>query len=214
MTVTDDIAAICVSRPTNPTGNVLTDEEIARLSDLAKSHGIPLIIDNAYGAPFPNIIFTDAKPVWDEHIILTLSLSKIGLPGTRTGIVIANPKIAAAVASMSAIIGLANPNIGQAIAQPLVEKIGNALVVEMKGDLGVMHADLTKVRQCLFNLLSNAAKFTEHGTITLTVGGPHLPAPSPSIGRGGDMATVVELGSPLPALGEGPGVRASPSLAL
>ena len=119
--VTDDIAAICVSRPTNPTGNVLTDEEIARLSDLAKSHGIPLIIDNAYGAPFPNIIFTDAKPVWDEHIILTLSLSKIGLPGTRTGIVVAHPKIAAAMASMSAVIGLANPNIGQAIALPLVE---------------------------------------------------------------------------------------------
>lgn len=119
--VTADIAAICVSRPTNPTGNVLTDEEIARLSDLAKSHGIPLIIDNAYGAPFPNIIFTDAKPVWDEHVILTLSLSKIGLPGTRTGIVVAHPKIAAAMASMSAVIGLANPNIGQAIALPLVE---------------------------------------------------------------------------------------------
>ena len=119
--VTDDIAAICVSRPTNPTGNVLTDGEISRLSDLAKRHGIPLIIDNAYGAPFPNIIFTDAKPVWEEHIILTLSLSKIGLPGTRTGIVVAHPRIAAAMASMSSIIGLANPNIGQAIALPLVE---------------------------------------------------------------------------------------------
>lgn len=119
--VTDDIAAICVSRPTNPTGNVLTDEEIARLSALAKKHGIPLIIDNAYGAPFPNIIFTEAQPVWEEHIILTLSLSKIGLPGTRTGIVVAHPKIAAAMASMSAVVGLANPNIGQTIALPLIE---------------------------------------------------------------------------------------------
>lgn len=119
--VTDDIAAICVSRPTNPTGNVLTDGEIKRLSDLAKAHDIPLIIDNAYGAPFPNIIFTDATPVWDEHIILTLSLSKIGLPGTRTGIVVAHPKIAAAMASMSSVVGLANPNIGQAIARPLIE---------------------------------------------------------------------------------------------
>lgn len=119
--VTDDIAAICVSRPTNPTGNVLTDGEIARLSDLAKAHGIPLIIDNAYGAPFPNVIFTEATPVWDEHIILTLSLSKIGLPGTRTGIVVAHPKVASAVAAMSSIVGLSNPNIGQAIVRPMIE---------------------------------------------------------------------------------------------
>ncbi|MGE9269633.1 MAG: valine--pyruvate transaminase [Verrucomicrobiales bacterium] len=117
----DDVAAICVSRPTNPTGNVLTDGEVERLSELAKEKGIPLIIDNAYGAPFPNIIFGEATPVWDEHIILTLSLSKIGLPGTRTGIVIAHPKIAAAMASMSSVVGLANPNIGQAIARPLIE---------------------------------------------------------------------------------------------
>ena len=120
LVVDDDIAAICVSRPTNPTGNVLTDEEISRLSDLAKEHNIPLIIDNAYGAPFPNIIFTEATPVWNEDTILTLSLSKIGLPGTRTGIVIANEKIAAAVSSMSAIVGLANGNIGQAIMEPLI----------------------------------------------------------------------------------------------
>ncbi len=69
--ITPDIAAICASRPTNPTGNVLTDEEIARLSALAKRHGIPLIIDNAYGAPFPGIIFEPATPFWEPHVILT-----------------------------------------------------------------------------------------------------------------------------------------------
>lgn len=119
--ITDDIAAICVSRPTNPTGNVLTDEEMARLSMLASTHHIPLIVDNAYGAPFPNIIFTDAQPLWNEQMILTLSLSKLGLPGTRTGIVIASPEIASAVANMSAIVGLANPNLGQAIVKPMIE---------------------------------------------------------------------------------------------
>jgi valine--pyruvate aminotransferase len=118
--VTPDIAAICASRPTNPTGNVLTDDEIARLSAIAKSKGIPLIIDNAYGAPFPGIIFADATPYWDKHVVLTYSLSKIGLPGTRTGIVIGPPEIIRALGSMSAIAGLSNPNIGQQITLPLI----------------------------------------------------------------------------------------------
>src|SRR4029079_8705451 len=56
-----------------------------------------------------------------------------------------------------------------AIVQPLVDKNANTLVVQTPDDLGSMHADLTKVRQALFNLLSNAAKFTDRGTITLRV---------------------------------------------
>lgn len=119
--ITPDIAAICASRPTNPTGNVLTDDETSHLSDLAKQHGIPLIIDNAYGAPFPGIIFTDATPFWEPHVVLTFSLSKLGLPGTRTGIVIGPPEIIRALGSMSAIAGLSNPNIGQQITLPLVK---------------------------------------------------------------------------------------------
>jgi valine--pyruvate aminotransferase len=119
--VTPDIAAICASRPTNPTGNVLTDDEIARLSAIAKQHNIPLIIDNAYGAPFPGIIFAEATPFWENHVVLTFSLSKIGLPGTRTGIVIGPPEIIRALGSMSAIAGLSNPNIGQQITLPLIQ---------------------------------------------------------------------------------------------
>ena len=117
----DDIAAICVSRPTNPSGNVLTDDEIERLREIAREQSIPLIIDNAYGAPFPNVIFSDVTPVWDEGMILTLSLSKIGLPGTRTGIVVAGKEICRQVSSMTSIVGLANANIGQEILRPLVE---------------------------------------------------------------------------------------------
>lgn len=116
-----DIAAIAVSRPTNPTGNVLTDDEVRQLSDLAQAHGIPLIVDNAYGAPFPGVIFVEAQPLWAPHMILTLSLSKLGLPGTRTAIVIAPPEIASAIGAMTAITGLANGNIGQQLVLPLVE---------------------------------------------------------------------------------------------
>lgn len=121
LTVADDIGAIAVSRPTNPSSNVLTDEEIQHLSELAREKGVPLIIDNAYGAPFPGVIFESVTPVWDEHIVLTLSLSKLGLPGTRTGIVIAREDIATEISAMTAVISLANNNIGQAIAAPLLE---------------------------------------------------------------------------------------------
>ncbi|MGA8261004.1 MAG: GAF domain-containing protein [Arenicellales bacterium] len=54
-----------------------------------------------------------------------------------------------------------------ATVQPLLEKKGNSIEVLCDEKLGSMHADLTKVRQALFNLLSNAAKFTDHGRITL-----------------------------------------------
>jgi signal transduction histidine kinase len=53
--------------------------------------------------------------------------------------------------------------------RPLMEGNGNRLDVDASPALGEMHADLTKVRQTLLNLLSNAAKFTESGTVTLVV---------------------------------------------
>ncbi|MFZ4776433.1 MAG: Cache 3/Cache 2 fusion domain-containing protein, partial [Terrimicrobiaceae bacterium] len=53
--------------------------------------------------------------------------------------------------------------------QPLIEKNGNTLTVSIAPDSGRMRADLTKVRQTLFNLLSNAAKFTEKAPIHLSV---------------------------------------------
>ena len=115
-----DISAICVSRPTNPSGNVLTNEEVAHLEQLAGRHHIPLLIDNAYGAPFPDIIFNNIEPVWTDNTILVMSLSKIGLPGTRTGIVLAREDVIESLAAMNAVVGLANGNIGQVIAAPLL----------------------------------------------------------------------------------------------
>ncbi len=56
-----------------------------------------------------------------------------------------------------------------ATAAPLVERNGNRLVVSGVQDAGVMHTDRTKLTQMLLNLLSNAAKFTKHGTIALEV---------------------------------------------
>ncbi|MEZ4429110.1 MAG: ATP-binding protein [Nannocystaceae bacterium] len=54
-------------------------------------------------------------------------------------------------------------------ARPLIERNGNTLALEVESGLGDMNTDAVKVRQSLLNLLSNAAKFTSGGTITLAV---------------------------------------------
>ncbi|GGD99354.1 hypothetical protein GCM10011390_17690 [Aureimonas endophytica] len=56
-----------------------------------------------------------------------------------------------------------------ATAQRLVEKKNNRLELRLAGAVGTLHSDVTKLRQILLNLLSNAAKFTQDGTITLGV---------------------------------------------
>jgi signal transduction histidine kinase len=75
----------------------------------------------------------------------------------------------------------------------LVKKKRNKLVVECRGELGSVKADLIKIRQMLFNLISNAAKFTEDGQITLLV--------SRSMGADGDWVTyaVSDSGIGIPA---------------
>lgn len=54
-----------------------------------------------------------------------------------------------------------------ATAHPLVQKNENTLQLDFAENLGIMRGDLTKVRQCLLNLMSNAAKFTQEGQVTL-----------------------------------------------
>lgn len=120
--VGEDIGLICVSRPTNPTGNVITDQELARLDQLARQHHIPLLIDNAYGLPFPGIIFSDAAPLWNPNTILCMSLSKLGLPGARCGIVIAGESVIDAISNINGIISLAPGGIGPALAAEMIRR--------------------------------------------------------------------------------------------
>ncbi len=121
LTIGNNIGAVCVSRPTNPTGNVITDEEVQKLSALTKEASVPMIIDGAYGLPFPNIVFTEATPFWDEHVILCLSLSKIGLPGVRTGIVIAQPELIEKLTGANAVFSLAPGSLGPKMMTRLVQ---------------------------------------------------------------------------------------------
>ncbi len=115
--VTGDIAAICVSRPTNPTGNVITDTELSKLDRMASAADVPLIVDSAYGLPFPRIVFTESTPLWNDNVILCMSLSKLGLPGVRTGIIVANEEIIGALTRMTAVLSLAVGSVGPVLLE-------------------------------------------------------------------------------------------------
>ena len=93
-----EVGAICVSRPTNPTGNVLTGRRRYRtLADACRTqprhpaHGRQRVRRSVSEHRFPrDRRTTSPAPYWDHHTILSMSLSKIGLPSIRTGIVIAD----------------------------------------------------------------------------------------------------------------------------
>lgn len=115
------IGALCVSRPTNPTGNVISDKELSHLDALAKQYKIPLIVDNAYGHPFPGCIYTNASLMWNSNIILCMSLSKLGLAGLRTGIVIANKEIAQALGHINGSMILTPNSLGPSLITRMIK---------------------------------------------------------------------------------------------
>lgn len=119
--IDEQIGLITVSRPTNPSGNVLSDDEIKRLDTVAQENNIPLLIDNAYGTPFPNIVFSSIQPFWNSNTIVCMSLSKLGLPGIRTGIVIAHEDIIKTVSNITANHSLSPVGIGASIVQQMIQ---------------------------------------------------------------------------------------------
>lgn len=117
-----DAAAYCVSMPTNPTGNVLEPSELKALQVLAEEHGVPLIVDCAYGAPIPGIVYGDVELPWSESSVFMFSLSKLGLPGTRTGIVVGPEGLIEQFVSANTVASLANGNLGPVLVESLMER--------------------------------------------------------------------------------------------
>jgi valine--pyruvate aminotransferase len=115
-----DVGAICVSRPTNPSGNVLTLAELEHLDAVARRLAVPLIVDAAYGLPFPGIQFTEPGMIWNDNVVLCLSLSKLGLPATRTGIVVAAEPVIEAITAFNATAALAPGSTGAVIVESLL----------------------------------------------------------------------------------------------
>ena len=107
---------------TRPNIELLPEGQFKYHVDFEHLQVVPLVIDNAYGVPFPGIIFSDARPLWNPNIVLCMSLSKLGLPGSRCGIIIANEKIITAISNMNGIISLAPGGIGPAMMCEMIKR--------------------------------------------------------------------------------------------
>ncbi|TGK07013.1 pyridoxal phosphate-dependent aminotransferase [Leptospira semungkisensis] len=110
------LGCVALSRPTNPTGRVASSEELEKILSFSRKRNIPLFLDNAYGYPFPGIVYSEQGLFHKEGMIQGFSLSKIGLPGVRTGFVLGDPEIISALNKANAVLNLASGNLGQFIA--------------------------------------------------------------------------------------------------
>ncbi len=104
------------SRPSNPTGNVLTDDEVRKIAALAASHTVPVFVDSAYAPPFPGLNFTEMTPIFGQNIVHCTSLSKAGLPGERVGIALGDEQIIQTLEAFLTNLCLHSSRYGQAIA--------------------------------------------------------------------------------------------------
>ncbi|MEW5861788.1 MAG: valine--pyruvate transaminase [Cyanobacteriota bacterium] len=119
--ITEDTGCVLFSRPCNPTGNVLTDDEVKKIADLAAPYDVPVLIDSAYAPPFPALNFTEMTPVFGENILHCMSLSKAGLPGERVGIAIGDEKWIHALECFQTNMCIHSSRYGQAIAARAIE---------------------------------------------------------------------------------------------
>jgi valine--pyruvate aminotransferase len=114
--IDEDTGCVLFSRPCNPTGNVLTDEEVHKIANLAANYDAPVLIDSAYAPPFPALNFTEMTPIFGDNILHCMSLSKAGLPGERIGIALGSEKFIGVLESFQTNMCLHSSRYGQAIA--------------------------------------------------------------------------------------------------
>lgn len=114
--ITEDTGFVLFSRPCNPTGNVLTDDEVNRITDLAEPHKVPVFVDSAYAPPYPALNFTEMTPIFRSGIVHCLSLSKAGLPGERIGIALGDEAVIQVLQSFQTNLCIHSSRYGQAIA--------------------------------------------------------------------------------------------------
>jgi valine--pyruvate aminotransferase len=108
-----DSGLLMHSSPSNPTGRSLTATELDRLIDIAASRDVPLLIDNAYGEPFPGIGEGSLPPRLHDNVINCFTLSKAGLPGERIGFAVGPERYVEPMVSFMANSALHAPQLMQ-----------------------------------------------------------------------------------------------------
>lgn len=114
--INENTGCVLFSRPCNPTGNVLTDEEVHKIASLAVPYDVPVFIDSAYAPPFPALNFTDMTPIFGGNVVHCMSLSKAGLPGERIGFAIGDERVIQVLECFQTNMCIHSPRYGQAIA--------------------------------------------------------------------------------------------------
>lgn len=130
LSVTDNTGCIIFSRPCNPTGNVMTEDEVKKIAALAAGYDVPVLIDSAYAPPFPALNFTDMQPVFGNNIIHCMSLSKAGLPGERIGIAIGDEQWIQVLECFQTNLCIHPSRYGQAIASRAINSGSLAQIAE------------------------------------------------------------------------------------
>ncbi|OCQ98439.1 valine--pyruvate transaminase [Nostoc sp. MBR 210] len=116
LAVSEQTGCIIFSRPCNPTGNVLTADEVNKIAALAANYNVPVLIDSAYAPPYPALNFTEMQPIFGDNIIHCMSLSKAGLPGERIGVAIGDEKFIQVLECFQTNLCIHASRYGQAIA--------------------------------------------------------------------------------------------------
>jgi len=116
LAINEQTGCVILSRPCNPTGNVISEQELNKITELAAPYNVPVILDAAYAPPYPALNFTEMTPQFGGNLLHCLSLSKAGLPGERIGVAIGDPELIQVLESFQTNLCIHSPRYGQAIA--------------------------------------------------------------------------------------------------
>lgn len=109
----ESVGMFLLSNPANPTGGSVTASELNALAAIAARHDAPLVVDNAYGRPFPGIAPVPYPPLWHPHVLNLFTFSKAGLPGERIAFAVGPERLVEPIVGFLANAALHAPQLMQ-----------------------------------------------------------------------------------------------------